>query len=67
MARVTDSQILEDYFKHCKRQDKTQKTIENYMSAIKIFRDFLKKRKMDFLSGDGELPGSLCPGSGGGG
>lgn len=54
MARVTDSQILEDYFKHCKRQDKTQKTIENYMSAIRIFGDFLKKRKMDFLSGDGD-------------
>ncbi len=52
MARINSKQILDEYLKHCKRQNKTYKTIENYKSVINIFKDFLTKQNNDFLSGD---------------
>lgn len=53
MGGVTDNQLLDSYSRHCKRQGKTQKTIENYISVIRIFNSFLKQKKLSFLSVDG--------------
>lgn len=53
MARIGDKKLVELYYNHCKRQGKTKKSIENYMSAINIFHQFLKERKLSFLNVDG--------------
>jgi len=53
MATVNDAQFIEKYLGHCKRQNKTQKTIENYKSAINIFNQFLQSKHANFLTVDG--------------
>lgn len=50
---ISDKELIESYEKHCHRQGKTKKSIENYMSAIQIFYQFLKQRKTSFLAVDG--------------
>ncbi|MDG6219522.1 MAG: tyrosine-type recombinase/integrase [Candidatus Thermoplasmatota archaeon] len=53
MAGITNKELVEKYIKHCKRQGRTKKTIENYTSALSIFQGFLKTKKVSFLSVDG--------------
>ncbi len=50
---TSDKELINSYEKHCHRQGKTKKSIENYMSAINIFNQFLKQRKTSFLAVDG--------------
>lgn len=50
---TSDKELISSYEKHCHRQGKTKKSIENYMSAINIFHKFLKQMKTSFLNVDG--------------
>jgi integrase/recombinase XerD len=53
MDGIKQQKIIDNYIKHCKRQDKTEKTIENYISTINIFKEFVTNRNQNILSGDG--------------
>jgi integrase/recombinase XerD len=50
VARINEEILMENYLKHCHRQDKTEKTIENYLSTLQVFRNYLKKEHVDLLS-----------------
>jgi len=53
MEKITDESLIESYEKHCHRQGKTKKSIENYLSVIKVFQQFLQCKKTSFLAVDG--------------
>ncbi|MCX6672038.1 MAG: tyrosine-type recombinase/integrase [Euryarchaeota archaeon] len=54
MARmISDEQIISQFLKHCELRDMTQKTIENYRSAVQIFKDFLHEHNYTILMVDG--------------
>jgi len=50
MARIKDQKIIEDYLKDLDLQGATPKTIENYGSCIKVFSEWLNKRKLRLLN-----------------
>jgi len=50
---ISDEQIISEFLKHCELRDMTQKTIENYRSAVLIFKDFLHKHKYTIQMVDG--------------
>jgi integrase/recombinase XerD len=53
VAQVSDEQLLIDFFKDCKLRNMTQKTVENYKSATKIFSNYLHEVHLNLLSLDG--------------
>lgn len=50
MAAIADEQILGDYLKDLELRGGTEKTVENYGSCIKIFKDWLNSRNQALLS-----------------
>lgn len=53
MAQVSNKQLLIDFIKDCKLRSMTQKTVENYKSATKIFCEYLHEKQLNLLSVDG--------------
>jgi len=50
---ISDEQIISEFLKHCKLRDMTQKTIENYQSAVQIYKDFLHEHNNTILMVNG--------------
>ena len=52
MAGVTNEQLILDYLEDEALRGDTKKTLENYGSCIKIYKEWLHSKKLNFLSVD---------------
>jgi len=53
VAQITDKRLLFDFVEDCKLRNMTQKTVENYKSATKIFSNYLHEKQLKLLTVDG--------------
>ena len=55
MERVTDERLIELFNEDCHTRDLSKHTIESYISTLKIFSKYLKKRGYSLLTVDKEI------------
>jgi integrase/recombinase XerD len=51
--KITDEELIREFLDDCDLRDMTQKTIENYRSAVRIFTEFIHHRNQVLVSLDG--------------
>jgi len=50
VAKIDDDQLIQQYLKDLDLRDATKKTIENYGSCIKIYKDWLKTKNLHIIN-----------------
>jgi len=53
MDKISDDQIIQKFVKHCIRQQMSEKTIEVYTNATKVFMRFLNSKRRHLVDVDG--------------